>query len=344
MRMGILTGGGDAPGLNAAIRAAVAKAEEFGWEVVGLHRGWGGLMDCDSEPLTWDKVADTISCGGTMLETSRTNPFKREGDERVAEANIEKMKLDALLAIGGDDTLTVAYKLAQAGVPVVGVPKTMDNDVAETDFTIGFDTAASVSTEAIDRLHTTARSHRRLMVVEVMGRDAGWVALTAGVAGGAHMILIPEIPYDLDEISQFLMERKVRGNSYSLIVVSEAIHPKDGTQPEGYEKREVDAFGHVRLGGVGHVFAELLERRTGLETRSTVLGHLIRSGAPTVFDRLLATRLGLKATELIKEKKWGYMSALSGTEIVAVELEKAMAQPKRVPPELYDSLKILFQR
>lgn len=344
MRMGILTGGGDAPGLNAAIRAAVARAEEFGWEVVGLHRGWGGLMDCDSEPLTWQKVADAISWGGTILETSRTNPFKREGDDKLAVENIERMRLDALMAIGGDDTLTVALKLAQRGVPVVGVPKTMDNDVAETDFTIGFDTAVSVSTEAIDRLHTTARSHRRLMVVEVMGRDAGWVALTAGVAGGAHMILIPEIPYDLEEIARFLLERKARGNTYSLIVVSEAIHPKDGTQPEGYEKREVDAFGHVRLGGVGHVFAELLERRTGLETRATVLGHLIRSGAPTVFDRLLATRLALKATELIQEKKWGFMSALCGTEIKAVELERAIAQPKKVPRELYDSLKILFQK
>lgn len=343
MRVGILTGGGDAPGLNACIRAAVAKAEDLGWKVVGIRRGWAGLMENDSLPLSWALVEKTVSLGGTLLETSRTNPFKREGDDKLVLENFEKMGLDALIAIGGDDTLTVAHKFAQKGLPVVGIPKTMDNDVPLTDYTIGFDTAVSISTEAIDRLHTTAASHRRLMVVEVMGRDAGWVAIASGLAGGAHLIVIPEVPYDLEEIANFLLERKKRGNTYSLIVVSEAIHPKAGTQPIGYEKREVDAFGHVRLGGVGHVFAEILEQKTGMEARATVLGHLIRSGPPTPFDRNLGTYLAFKAVELVREKKWDSMSALRGTEYVSVDLESVLSQTKRVPVELYNQIKLFFR-
>jgi len=343
MRIGILTGGGDAPGLNAAIRAVVAKAEELGWEIIGVRRGWAGLLENDSTPLSWPVVGKMVSIGGTMLETSRTNLFKREGDDRTAIENFEKMRLDALIAIGGDDTLTVAHKLTQRGLPIVGIPKTMDNDVPLTDYTIGFDTAVSISTEAVDRLHTTAASHRRLMVVEVMGRDAGWVAIASGLAGGAHLIVIPEVPYDLEEIAGFLAERKARGNTYSLIVVSEAIHPKEGTEPFGYEKREVDAFGHVRLGGVGHIFAELLERKTDMETRATVLGHLIRSGPPTPFDRNLGTYLGLKAIELIREKKWDCMSALRGTDYISVDLGSVLSQTKRVPVELYNEIKLFFR-
>lgn len=278
-----------------------------------------------------------------MLETSRTNPFKREGEGKVVLENFEKMKLDALVAIGGDDTLTVAHKYAAWGMPVVGVPKTMDNDVSYTDYTIGFDTAVNISTEAIDRLHTTAQSHRRLMVVEVMGRDAGWVALHSGLAGGAHLVLIPEVPYNIDEIANFVKKRKDEGHSYSLIVVSEAIHPIGGTDLLGYEKREVDAFGHVRLGGVGHLFAELLEEKTGMEARATVLGHLIRSGPPTPFDRNLATFLALKAIEMIQEKKWDQMSALQGTDYVSVDLDSVLAKPKRVPLELYEKTKIFFR-
>ncbi len=343
MRVGILTGGGDAPGLNAAIRAAVAKAEEFGWEAVGIRRGWAGLLECDTEPLDWASVADSVATGGTLLETSRTNPYKCEGDEKIVVANTERMRLDAILAIGGDDTLTVAHKLCRAGVPCVGIPKTMDNDVSLTDYTIGYNTAITISTEAIDRLHTTARSHRRLMVVEVMGRDAGWVAIVSGTAGGAHLILIPEFPFDLEETAEFLERRKANGATYSMIVVSEAIRPKDGSQLVGYEKREVDAFGHVRLGGAGHILAEMLERKTGMETRATVLGHLIRSGPPTPLDRLFATRLALKAMDLIKEKRWDTMSALQGTEIGAVDLESVLKQPKQVPVELYESLKLLMR-
>ncbi len=343
MRIGILTGGGDAPGLNACIRAAVAKAEDLGWKIVGIRRGWAGLLENDSMPLSWSLVEKAVSLGGTILETSRTNPFKREDAEKMVLQNFEKMHLDALIAIGGDDTLTVAHKLAQRGLPIVGVPKTMDNDVPLTDYTIGFDTAVNISTEAIDRLHTTAASHRRLMVVEVMGRDAGWVAIASGLAGGAHLIVIPEVPYDLEEISDFLLERKKRGSTYSLIVVSEAIHPKEGTQPMGYEKREVDAFGHVRLGGVGHIFAELLEQKTGIEARATVLGHLIRSGPPTPFDRNLGTYLALKAIELVREKKWDYMSALRGTDYVSVDLGSVLSQTKRVPIELYNQIKLFFR-
>ncbi len=343
MRVGILTGGGDAPGLNAAIRAAVAKGEDYGWEIVGIRRGWAGLLDSDTVPLGWKDVEGIVAVGGTLLETSRTNPFKRDGDEALLLGNVEKMRLDALLAIGGDDTLTVAHKLCQRGVPCVGVPKTMDNDVALTDNTIGFDTAVTVSTEAIDRLHSTARSHRRLMVVEVMGRDAGWVAIQSGLAGGAHMILIPEIPYSIEDLAQFLHQRKARGETYSLIVVSEAIYPQEGGQLLGYEKREVDAFGHVRLGGVGHIFAELLERKSGLETRSTVLGHLVRSGPPTPFDRIMATRMGVKAMEMIHQKDWDSMAALQGTEMVAVPLSDVLTKSKTVPVELYNSIKLLFR-
>jgi phosphofructokinase-like protein len=343
MRVGILTSGGDAPGLNAAIRAAVAKGEEFGWEVVGIHRGWAGLLECDAEPLSWSQVAEMVSIGGSMLETSRTNPFKGDGDEQRLLANVGQMQLDALLAIGGDDTLTVAHKLCQRGVPCVGIPKTMDNDVGLTDSTIGFDTAVAVSTEAIDRLHTTARSHRRLMIVEVMGRDAGWVAIQSGLAGGAHLILIPEIPYDMEEVLNLLQQRRERGATYSLIVVAEALHPRVGAQLLGYEKREVDAFGHIRLGGVGHIFAEMLERKSGMEARSTVLGHLVRSGTPTPFDRILATRLAVKSMEMIKAKCWDQMSALRGTEMVAVSLADALAHPKTVPVELYQSIQLLFR-
>ncbi|MCR4428104.1 MAG: ATP-dependent 6-phosphofructokinase [Caldiserica bacterium] len=343
MRIGILTGGGDAPGLNACIRAAVARAEDLGWEAIGIRRGWAGLLENDCFPLSWPFVEKIVSLGGTVLETSRTNPFKREGDEERIFENFQKIKLDALIAIGGDDTLTVAHKLAQRGLPVVGVPKTMDNDVPLTDYTIGYDTAVNISTEAIDRLHTTAASHRRLMVVEVMGRDAGWVAIASGLAGGAHLILIPEVPYDLEEVAQFLIDRKSRGNTYSLIVVSEAIHPKDGTEPFGYEKREVDAFGHVRLGGVGHIFAELLERKTGMEARATVLGHLIRSGPPTPFDRNLGTHLALKAIDLVQEKKWDHMAALKGTDYTSVNLGDVLSQTKRVPLEFYNRIKLFFR-
>ncbi|MEM2900449.1 MAG: ATP-dependent 6-phosphofructokinase [Thermoplasmata archaeon] len=336
-KIGVLTGGGDAPGLNAAIRAVVRRASMLGWEVLGIRRGWAGVLEMDVEPLTVNTVAGILPRGGTILGTSRTNPFKNEETAEKAIAKLKEMKLDALVAIGGEDTLGAANKLWKRGIPVVGIPKTIDNDLEATDDTIGFDTAVNIVMEAIDRLHTTAESHNRVIVVEVMGRHAGWVAVEAGIAGGADIILIPEEKYDIDQVAETLKKRHARGRNFSIVVVAEGaeeIEPK--------KKEAVDEFGHVRLGGVGEKLAAELQKRTGFETRVTVLGHTQRGGSPTARDRLIATRYGVGAVELIRNKKFGRMVAMQGGKMVDVPLEAGVGKLKLVDKELYEVAKVFF--
>lgn len=334
MRIGTLTGGGDAPGLNAAIRAVVRRALEGTHEVVGLRNGWLGLLEGNTMPLTRDSVSGILHRGGTILGTSRTNPFKApEGGQRLLEM-LERLGIDALIPIGGDDTLSVALKLYKMGVRVVGVPKTMDNDVPGTDYTIGFDTAVSAVMDACDRLHTTAEAHHRVMILEVMGRDAGWVAGIGGLAGGADVILVPEVPFTIDEVCNIVRRRHERGRTFSIVVVAEGAKPSDfGVQIT--QDASVDEFGHVRLGGVGALLAREVEARTGYETRVTVLGHLQRGGSPTVFDRVLATRLGVAAVEALEAGQSGMMVAVRGTKIVSVSLEEALSGSNRLDLELY---------
>src|SRR5258708_21811291 len=310
MRIGVLTGGGDCPGLNPAIRGFVLKAISLGHECIGFQNGWKGLVDGVSRPLGIGDVEDLIAIGGTMLGSSRTNPFKpgREGDLDKTLATIRNYKLDAVVALGGEDTRAVATKLFKLGVNAVGVPKTMDNDVDCTDFTFGFDSAVSVATESVDRLRDTARSHSRVMVVEVMGRHAGWMALYTGIAGGADWILLPEIPVDMDEMCEHLLVVRARGKMYSIVVASEGVEiPSTSNSPA-----EVDAFGHVILSerGVGEYVAREIEQRTGIETRFAVLGHIQRGGPPTEFDRVLASRLGIKAAELAHARDFGKVSSM----------------------------------
>jgi len=340
--VGILTGGGDCPGLNAVIRGVVRKGiNYYGYSMWGVKRGWAGLMESDIEPLNLGSVSGILHIGGTILATSRTNPGKSaEGIAKVTE-NMKKSGLDALVAIGGEDTLGVANKLAKAGVPVVGVPKTIDNDLSATDYTFGFDTAVSIVTEAIDRLHTTAESHHRAMVVEVMGRHAGWIALYGGLAGGADVILIPEYPFDIEDVCNLIQQRKSRGKTFSIIVVAEGALPKNA-QDFVTKDTELDAFGHVKLGGIGDALAKQIEKRTGIESRVTVLGHIQRGGTPTANDRVLATRFGVAAIDLVKEGKFGMMVALQGNKIVAVPIEEAVSKLKTVDKEFYDLAKVFF--
>jgi ATP-dependent phosphofructokinase / diphosphate-dependent phosphofructokinase len=344
MRIGLLTGGGDCPGLNPALRGFVMRALDYQYECVGFLNGWKGLVDGASRPLGLADVEDIVIQGGTMLGSSRTNPFKagREDDLEKVLANIKKFELDAVVAFGGEDTLGVAHKLFKIGVPTVGVPKTMDNDLDYTDFTFGFDSAVSVATESIDRLRDTAKSHNRVMVVEVMGRHAGWVALYAGIAGGADWVLLPEIALDLEAMCQHLLEVRARGKNYSIVVASEGVDLPHADETDV----SVDAFGHVilRERGVGEFLAKEIEERTGIETRFAVLGHIQRGGAPTVFDRVLASRLGIKAADLVHEKKFGMMASIEGNKIIYVELAKAVDQLKTVPLELYEEAKVLFSK
>jgi phosphofructokinase-like protein len=340
MRVGILTGGGDAPGCNAVIRAAVRKGiVNYGYEMFGIKDGWQGLITGDVVKLTLNDISGILPKGGTILGTSRTNPFKKEGGpERVVE-NIKKYGLDCLIAIGGDDTLSVAQKLHEMGIKVVGVPKTIDNDLACTDYTFGFDTAVSIVAEALDRLHTTAESHHRVLVVEVMGRYAGWIALFGGIAGGADFIVIPEKPVTLDEICQMIKKRQERGKNFSIIVVAE------GAKIDGQEVAQAkakDEFGHARLGGIGYYLAEKIEEKTGLETRAIVLGHLQRGGTPTAYDRILATRFGIAAIDLVHDGKFGMMPVLQGDDIVAVPIKNAVANRKAADLRLYEVAKIFF--
>jgi 6-phosphofructokinase 1 len=342
MRVGILTGGGDCPGLNAVIRAVVRKAVDFyGDQVVGFRDGWRGVLEGNFTDLTLESIRGILPRGGTILGSSRTNPYKREdGVERV-RATLADFRLDGLIAIGGEDTLGVAARLGQDGVNVIGVPKTIDNDLGGTDVTFGFDTALSVATEAIDRLHTTAESHNRILVVEVMGRTAGWIALHSGLAGGADVILIPEIPFDIDEVCRLINRRHERGRYFSIVVAAEGATPREGTMSVS-RGDEVDEFGHPRLGGIGYALEREIEQRTGYETRATVLGHVQRGGSPTPFDRVLATRLGLAAMDAAHEAGWGTMMALRGTEIEHVALTDAVAEVRRVPVEEYARYGVLF--
>jgi 6-phosphofructokinase 1 len=336
----MLTGGGDCPGLNAVIRAVVRRAHAGDWECVGILEGWRGLVDGSFRDLELRDVSGILPRGGTILGTSRTNPFKLDGGVEKVLANIRDRELDAVVAIGGEDTLGVAARLyREHQVPVVGVPKTIDNDLSGTDYTFGFDTAVSIATEAIDRLHTTAESHNRVMVVEVMGRHAGWIAVYSGIAGGADAILIPEQPVDYDQVAEALRKRHARGKNFSIIVVSEGTE-LPGVQDDG----EVDAFGHVTLSkrGVGDILANEIEQRTGFETRVTVLGHIQRGGTPTPRDRVLATRYGLKAADLALNGEFGQMAALRGDDIVAVSLEEATAELKTVPAEWYSVAQAFF--
>jgi 6-phosphofructokinase 1 len=341
MKVGILTGGGDCPGLNPAIRGVVYRGLDFGFEFVGIQEGWRGLVKGIYEPLTLPDVEEIIYQGGTILGSSRTNPFKKQEDLEAVLANIKSAGFDAIVACGGEDTLGVAAKLySQHGVPTVGVPKTMDNDLNDTDFTFGFDTAAGVGMEALDRLRDTARSHRRVMVLEVMGRHAGWVALYTGLAGGADWITLPEEPLDLDAMAAHLNAVKARGKKYALVVASE------GTEvPSESDEKVVDSFGHVQLGErrVGEFLADEIEKRTGWENRSAVVGHVHRGGSPTLFDRVLGMRVGVKAAELVQEKSFGQMAALVGTEVKGVDIVKATATLKVVPPALLDLMKVSFK-
>lgn len=339
-RIGILTGGGDCPGLNPVIRAVVRRALQEGIEVVGIKNGWKGLIDRDTVKLDLNSVSGILPKGGTILGTSRTNPYQKPEHLSAAKTHFQDLGLDALIAVGGEDTLGVATKFVKEGFRIVGIPKTIDNDLSETDYTFGFDTAVNIAMESIDRLHTTAESHHRIMVAEVMGRHAGWIAVHAGIAGGADFILIPEIPINVDEVCEAIRKRHERGKTFSIIVVAEGAEFQQGKTVATNEK--LDEFGHVRLGGVGETLGKIIEDKTGFETRVTVLGHIQRGGSPTAFDRVLGTRFGVKALELVLSGQWGKMVSLKGNAIVEVPIEMATAKLKTVDPNLYEIAKLFF--
>src|SRR6266568_4246971 len=346
MRVGVLTGGGDCPGLNAVIRAIVRTGTfDHDFEFVGFRDGWRGPLEADAQPLDVAAVRGILPRGGTILGSSRTNPLSEQasldgktGLERVS-ANLASLGIDALIAIGGEDTLGVAGKLCDSGVNVVGVPKTIDNDLSATDYTFGFDTAVNIAMEAIDRLHTTAESHHRALIVEVMGRNAGWIALHAGVAGGANVILIPEQPFDIEEVCNYV-EHRFQARYAPLVVVAEGARPEEDEL--ALADQQLDSFGHVRLGGVGQLLANEIEKRTGKEARATVLGHIQRGGTPTAFDRVLATRFGVHAIEAVHDGAFGSMVALRGTQIVRAALGEATRELKLVPPERYAEAELFF--
>ena len=340
-KIGILTGGGDCPGLNSVIRAVVRKGFNEGYEIIGIKNGWKGLIDTDTIKLNLESVSGILPKGGTILGTSRTNPYKKPEDLQKLKDNYKKIGLDALIVVGGEDTLGVAAKLIKDGIAnIVGVPKTIDNDLSSTDYTFGFDTAINTAMECIDKLHTTAESHHRIIVVEVMGRHAGWIATLAGIAGGADIILIPEIPIDIEEVCLLIKKRHERGKTFSIVVVAEGAKFKKATMVTQEEK--LDEFGHVRLGGIGEIVAGEIEKRTGYETRVSVLGHIQRGGTPTAFDRILGTRFGVKAVELVKNKKFGKIVAFVGNKIVETPIEDAVCAIKTVDMELYEIAKAFF--
>ena len=341
MRVGVLTGGGDCPGLNAVIRAVVRKGvQEYGYEFTGLRDGWRGPLDGVTVPLDIPAVRGILPRGGTVLGSSRTNPLNEENGVRRIKDNLAALGVDALITIGGEDTLGVATRLTdEYGVPCVGVPKTIDNDLSATDYTFGFDTAVGIATEAIDRLHTTAESHMRVLVVEVMGRHAGWIALHSGLAGGANVILIPEQPFDVDQVCAWVTSR-FRASYAPIVVVAEGAVPRDGDMV--LKDQSLDSFGHVRLSGVGEWLAKQIEKRTGNEARTTVLGHVQRGGTPSAFDRWLATRFGLHAIDCVRDGDFGKMVALNGTDIVRVPMAAATAQLKTVNPTLYKEVGVFF--
>ena len=341
MRIGVLTGGGDCPGLNAVIRAIVRKGiDRYGHAIVGFRDGWRGPLENAYEELTIESTRGILPRGGTILGSSRTNPFKREGGPESIRENLRGLHLDGLIAIGGEDTLGAAVKLSEMGLNVIGVPKTIDNDLGATDVTFGFDTALQVATEAIDRLHTTAESHHRIMIVEVMGRHAGWIALHSGLAGGADVILIPERPFDIEEVCRLIRRRHARGRYFSIVVAAEGATPVAGTLELLSEGK--DEFGHERLGGIGYLLEREIGERTGFEARATVLGHIQRGGTPTAFDRVLATRLGVAAIDAASQGKWGQMPALRSMKIELVPLSEAVAELKTVPAEEYELAEAFF--
>jgi phosphofructokinase-like protein len=340
MRVGVLTGGGDCPGLNAVIRAIVRKGvPAYGYSFLGFRDGWRGPLEAMTKPLDIPAVRGLLPRGGTILGSSRTNPFAVEDGVEKIRTNLQNLGVEALIAIGGEDTLGVATKLHEIGVNVIGVPKTIDNDLSGTDFTFGFDTAVNIAMEAIDRLHSTAESHHRALIVEVMGRHAGWIALHAGMAGGANAILIPEVRFDIEQVCKWV-ESRFRLDYAPIIVVSEGAKPKEGD--EVLLTGQKDAFGHVRLGGIGDYLAREIEARTGKEARTTVLGHVQRGGTPTARDRWLATRFGLYAVDAVKQEKWGHMTALRGADIELVPLSEATSKLKLVDPALYAEAEIFF--
>lgn len=341
MRVAMLTGGGDCPGLNAVIRAVVRKGiRVYGDEIVGFLDGWRGVIDGEITPLSVERLRGKLPRGGTILGSSRTNPFKIEGGVEAAQAAITDLGIDAVIAIGGEDTLGVADKLHDMGVAIIGVPKTIDNDLSGTELTFGFDTAVQIAVEAIDRLHTTAESHHRVMVVEVMGRHAGHIATWAGIAGGASLILIPEEPFDIADVAATITDHHAKGDFASIVVVAEGATPKEGTMT--LVSKDVDAFGHVRLGGVGSALADEIEARTGFETRVTILGHVQRGGTPTAFDRVLATRFGIAAIDAVHDGAFGSMVALRSGVIERVPLSEAVGTLKLVDPELYHGVAEIF--
>lgn len=341
-RIAMLTGGGDCPGLNAVISAATRTLDDAGLRAVGLLDGWKGAMDGSTMDLSRENTAHIIGQGGTILGTSRTNPLKKEGGADKIKQTFANLQLDGLIAIGGEDTLGVATKLFEADkFPVVGVPKTIDNDLSATDFTFGFDTAVNVAIEAVDRIHTTAASHHRVIVIEVMGRHAGWIAAYAGICGDADVTLIPEVKVDVEELCSVLQKSRARGKKYNIVVTSEGITFEEGAFVT--QQVELDAFGHVRLGGVGDLLANMIEKKTGYESRAVVLGHLQRGGSPTAFDRMLGTRFGVKAGQMAAAKDWGKMAALRGNDIVAVPLKEATGELKVLNQD-FKSLVQLFSR
>ena len=341
MKVGVLSGGGDAPGINAVIRAVVRKGiQQYGDEIVGIKDGWHGLLESEFTPLDLQSASGILPRGGSILGTSRTNPFKHEkGPEKIVR-NAKKAGIEAVVVIGGDDTLNVAYKMGDFGLKGVGVPKTIDNDLSETDYTFGFNTAVSIATEALDRLHTTAETHRRVMILEVMGRYTGWIALEAGLAGGADVILIPEKPIDIDEVCEYIKRRHERGRNFSIVVVAEGAKPKEGK--EVVYSESIDEFGHIRLGGIGYYVGKEIEKSLGIETRVVVLGHLQRGGSPTAFDRILATRFGIAAIDCIHKKRFGQMVAIKGNRIVSVPLKDVVGKRKTVDLKLYEIASVFF--
>jgi 6-phosphofructokinase 1 len=341
MRIGLLTGGGDCPGLNAVIRAVVRKGiRTYEHEFVGFRYGWAGVVANEAIDLTLDSTRGILHRGGTILGSSRTNPYKQDGGAEAVQRTMRERMLDALIPIGGEDTLGVARRLADDGVNIVGVPKTIDNDLAGTDFTFGFQTAVQIATDAIDRLHTTAESHNRVMVVEVMGRHAGWIAVHSGMAGGADVILVPERPFDIDEVCEHIRRRHAHGRTFSIVVVAEGATPTDGGVLSEHET--TDAFGHVRLGGIAVTLEKEIESRTGYETRMTILGHTQRGGTPLAYDRVLGTRFGVAAVDAASDGDFGKMVALRSTSIVRVPLDEALAEPKLLDTELWETAEVFF--
>jgi len=341
MKVGILSGGGDAPGINAVIRAVVRKGvQNYGYEIVGIKDGWNGLLKGEYTPLNLNSVSGILPRGGSVLGTSRTNPFKAEGGPEKILENAKKAGIEAVVVIGGDDTLSVAHKMSELGLKSVGVPKTIDNDLAGTDYTFGFNTAVAIATDALDRLHTTAETHHRVIILEVMGRYTGWIALEAGLAGGADIILIPEKPFDIDKVCEYIRQRHQRGRNFSIIVVAEGAKPKGGV--EIVYSETMDEFGHIRLGGVGYFIGKEIEKCMKLETRVVVLGHLQRGGTPTAFDRILSTRFGVAAIDLVHEGKYDRMVALKGNKIESVPLKDVVGKRKTVDLELYNIASVFF--